>query len=1355
LRGAREIQFKALHKTSAVDVPSISVETRDEMNLKPLLADTSELQIHKLIFAANGSASLLRRLAGILALLVIMPASGNNLFAQTGGQGALQGTVTDSTGAVIPGASVTATDEVSGDSTTRQTSSAGFYTITPLTPDTYTVTVTANGFEVSKQENIVVNGLNVTGYNAKLLVGSTKETVTVTQAPPDLQTENGTLGTVIDNKTYESLPVLMSGSSAGAVNSRDPTAFATLSTGTQSGIRAPVFAGTGNYLAEVYLDGIPTTTANQQGDNRIVSMSMPVESIDQLQVVSSSATAEYQGAGAVGFTSQSGGKKYHGTILDVIRNTAFDTWGFTAPAATVPSVVNGVATTVPAPKPVEHQNELSLSVGGPIPFTRHKAFFFVNYDKYKGTNGVRPSQFTVPTTKMTQGDFSELLGTNAQGIAIGAIYDPLTTATCTAHNSAGTPCRYQYGYGPGNGTGPNGNPVPTGAPINVIPASEISPISIYEQKFLPAPTSVGIANNYLGGGVPTGYNSWELVSKFDYDVTKSQRVSFLFTHGDSTNFGYGANLPLPYVNGDTYNISPTMIVLEHSFVITPHLVNQFKYAFTRFPQPVLAPTGLGVAQYSATAAGITGLPVGQASANFPGTSFASSTSFPSGQTGWTQGGAADASHNVVPNAFTLVDNLQWSKGKHSITFGGEMQWLEDTESSQTTPSGIYTQAFSPTSTSNFSGTSLSSTYTGYSYASFLLGAVNSGGTSVPLFTEESGRYRPISPYVTDDWKIRPNLTLNLGLRYDYLPPFHEVQDRFSFFNPTAINSITNTPGQLEFAGNRGADISCECRTPVHTYWKNFGPRLGFAWTVNPKTVVRGGYSLSYSRAGGVGGRGGDGTGTGQTGFGSSIILPPAISTGVNSGPSYYLNNSPTFQAAGLANTNFGGPGFVIPPVTGPNVAALTLGIGNYVNSAGAYVTPGGAPAYADPYLSGRAPEFEFFNFGMQRSLTKNINIQVNYAGSQSHFVAGQGVPGFWSGQINPAYVAEFGSVLATDHATNILNAQATPQNIAIAQAIDPSVTVPYSGYAAAGAISSTPKVGRMLQPFPQYSGAPGPEWDNIANLSYNSIQITLHQREWRGLSYTLNYTYSKGVGDDGGGRSAWPIPAAATTSGVALPGNNREDRGLTAQDQPQNLNIYGVDNLPFGKGHIGGDHMLVRALAGGWALSGVFTYNSGNPISFSGSGCTFPSAGCYPDINTNFSGSIRRNGSFGKGITAAHLNAISYLNPAAFVLPQAFPLPAGALSTAVPITKIGDSPRYAYNAFTPGNYNLSLSIRRSFNITKERVKFLFQADSTNVTNKVSFGGISTGWSSAATSTFGQISTATGNRDFQFSGRITF
>src|SRR5665213_723488 len=228
-------------------------------------------------------------LLGLNTLILVCWVAGVGIaVAQSAGLGAIQGTVTDPTGAVISNAVVTATDVATGIVSKRKTSSAGLYTITPLTPDSYTVSVTAPGFKIYRQQNIVVNGLSTTGLNLSLALGSESQTVTVTQAPPVLQTTDATISTVIDNATFEALPDIMNG------QQRDPTAFASLAPGAQDGARAPIFSGTGNYLAEVYVDGIPTTTSNQQGDNRTVSNSIPIEAVDQLQSISSAPSAEYQ-----------------------------------------------------------------------------------------------------------------------------------------------------------------------------------------------------------------------------------------------------------------------------------------------------------------------------------------------------------------------------------------------------------------------------------------------------------------------------------------------------------------------------------------------------------------------------------------------------------------------------------------------------------------------------------------------------------------------------------------------------------------------------------------------------------------------------------------------------------------------------------------------------------------------------------------------------------------------------------------------------------------------------------------------------------------------------------------------------
>lgn len=1293
-----------------------------------------------------------RRSVAILLAAGFLACANPTLLAQTGGEGALEGTVTDPTGAVIPDATVTATNQASKVSTTRKSTSAGLYSITPLIPGVYTISVTAQGFTTLTQKNIEVNGLNVTGFNPKLSPGAVDQSVTVTEAPPQLETSSASVSEVITNDVYESLPVIMNG------QQRDPSSLSTLAVGAQGGTRAPIFSGTGDYLAEVYLNGIPTTVSNQQGDNRIISNSVPVESVDQLQIISSGPSAEYQGAGAIGFTIKSGGSQYHGQIIDLIRNTAFDTWGFAGNQLTEYAIVNGVATQVPAGKAAEHQNELSASFGGPAPFMHHKLFFFANYDRFHNTSTGNAALFTVPTALMKQGDFTELncgstpncIGTGLTGTGSNnpaIIYNPLTNS-CSNNT-----CSRQPFQSVKNGVLTN----------NVIPASYISPISQFEQKFLPNPNLPGLTNNYLTSGY-SGYDNWEIVARVDYDVTSKQRISVSYTRGLRQSIGFGSVMPLPYATAISSVLHPTMATIEHAWTLTPRLVNQFNYGFTRFGGVSLN-ASQGYPGTNAVDAGITGLPVGQATTEFPGSTFnASPVASSVTQTAWGATGGSQRSSSTVPTTFTIVDNLQWSVGHHDITFGVQTQWLEDNVISPLGTSDVYIQKWSPNDTANFVGTALSATNTGYSYASFLLGAVNSASAGVPLYSDIGGRFHPVSPYFQDDWKIRPNLTLNLGLRWDYLPPYHEVADRWSFFNPNATDPLTGSPGELEYAGNRGADISCECRTPVQTYWKNWGPRLGLEYSPDPKTVFRAGFAVAYSRAGGVGGRAGDGTGTGQTGFGSSIILPSATTSNVTAGPSYYLNNSAAFQTAGVANTNFGGPGYTIPAPTGASASQLTTGTGNYVSN-GKYVSPGSAPTYADPYLSGRAPEFIFFNFGMQKALTNAMTLTLNYSGSESHFVAGAGEPGFWSGSMDPKYLVTLGSVVGSDGKTNVMNLAANPANVAIAEAADSSVTVPYPGYVAAGALNSTASIGRMLRPFPQYSAPPGVEWDNIANLSYNAFELTMKMREYKGVNFTVNYTFSKNLGDDGTVRSYFAVPAAASSNGVAMPGNNRMDRSITAQDIPESLNIFGYGKLPFGRGKIGGDNWAVRNFAGGWEFSGIFRYTGGKPLLVSGTGCTSPAQGtCMPDMAPGRDlGSARINGGYGHGVTYANYTQKNYLDTSAFSALNVFPLAGNSGPTLAQcpncITKIGTAPRSSSYLRQPGSYDLDASLQRSFNITPERVKFVFRADCFDVTNNVTFSMSQTQSVSVVnpsnTTSFGRLTGYSNNRRFQFEGRIVF
>ncbi len=1274
------------------------------------------------------------------------------ISAQTAGEGTISGTVTDSSGAVISNATVTATNVATNVTTQRTSSSAGLFTIAPLSPGTYSVRVTATGFKPLVQENLVVNALGVTSFNAVLSVGEANETVTVTEAPPVLNTSNATLSLVMENETYANLPLQMNNAQ------RDPTAFGALSPGAQGGARLPIIGGTGNYLGQLYLDGMPAETVSQQGDNRLVSQTLNLDAVDQFQVVTSTPPAEYSGAGAMNFTMKSGGTQYHGQVSDFVRNTVFDAWSFTAKAATTK---NAAGQTVPAPKPTENQNELSVTFGGKVPHTGNRLFFFFAYDRFHSRRGANYSLYTIPTPLMQSGDFTELntnpqvAGSGLTGTAGNAafLYDP-TTTTCV-----GSTCTRKPFQGMKNG-------LPTN---NVIPASYISSISKAMQSFLPAPSNNNIVNNYLGG-LPSGFDNHVYDYRVDFDLNQKQRISTVGALGTVNylnNFGAGGSgataygfLPLPYTGGDLANIYPKVFDVEHTYTISPRLVNQVKFGYVRFFQNIHNATQ-GVAAWSPQTLGISNLPAGQASEEFPGAQFGQTGAFSTSLTGWTQNSNSTSTQLTTPNNYTIVDNVQWVKGRHSLTFGITIQWQQINNANPATYTGVLTLPYNSLSTAAFSNNSSSlNSSSGYSYASYLLGAV--GGTpSIGLqpVSEVGGRYRPIAPYVEDNFKVNNKLTLDIGLRWDYLPPYHEVQDRWTFLNPNLTNGATGTPGELQFAGNHGGPgVSCGCRTPVQTYWKNWGPRVGLIFSPDEKTVFNVGGGEVFSQAGGVGGRGGAFNGTGQTGFNVTATGPAEVTTGASAGPSFYLNNSAYFSSIGLSNTSLFGPGYQYPAAPTPSAASQILNTGFYLNSAGKFVTASGV-SFADPYVSSRAPEFTFWNAGIQRALTNDMTIAVNYVGNESHFLinstnTGTGTArGYWSNQLNPIYLAGLGGVSDVTGTKPILIAPATSANVAKAQAAMPGISIPIF-FQNAAAISTTATIAQGLVAFPQYSGVTDTWGSNVGNFSYHSLQITVLQRLSHGLTFNVNYTYSKNIGDDGPFRTGFDLPAAAVSGGGQNWKQDRIDRSWTTVSGPQSLHAFGVYQLPFGKGS---QSFWVRSLASGWQVSSIYTYSSGTPMAVVWNGCSgtnFPLQGqCMPDLSPSSLGrSARINGSFGSGpngTQAVNLGNVKYVDSTLFATPGFHAV------NGQDIYLIGNAPRTRpLNLNNPGTQDIDASVRRSFGLPRE-MSLVFEVDCLNVWNKVTFAGPNTTFGSTA---FGQVSglaSSSNPRDFQFAGHFNF
>ena len=1082
----------------------------------------------------------------------------------------------------------------------------------------------------------MVDALGTTAVNLTLKVGSATEQITVSDAPPALNMADASMSQTVRNEVYMNLPLTMGLGGATANAPRDPTSFVQYMpgvTGYGSNTAGAVNGGTGS-SEEVYIDGLAATSAVLQGEVRYLALGVSIEAVDQFQLQSAGTSVQFGGQGSTNYVIKSGTNQFHGLAYENLRNSDLDSRGF-----------------FPSIKPVNKQNEFGGTIGGPV--KKNHAVLFRRLHRLSDDSGHHPDADHDTYSVERTGNFSELPV---------AIYDPASTAAA--------------------GSGYTRTPYPG----NVIPASQIAAPSSLFQSFLPAPTSPGIANNYLSAQ-PVGFGVNNTTEKVDYVLNDKHRLSWDFTRGKRapTTLYRNGQMPLPY--------TPTRQVLEimttgqvkEAWLVSPSVLNEISFGFARFNVPIEDTTMLsncgdggggeapGVGQYCGKwmqAAGIGGLPPGEASQSFPYMSFGG----PNAPYSWRNGNSQ--AFNEVQNNETLQDNIQYTRGRHSIVVGVQMQWLEANEKPQTYGTAS-TWTFSNAETAGFAANSSTpQSTTGNSYASYLLGALDSATVTANANVDYGARFKNFSWWLQDNIKVTQKLTLNLGVRQDISTPWVEVENRMSWLNPTLPNpALGGYPGALQFAGY-GPD-SCQCRNNMAIYPWNFQPRLGFAYSINHKTVIRAGWTLNSSRYGAVGGNEAK-EGTGVLGFAAN----PSVAT-LNGGvtPAFYWQTGfPAYQAA---------------PFFSP-----TLNTGFYTGPTGATVQAG-SMTYGDSILGPHPPHFLNWNVSLQREIIPGLTVDVAYAASEGHHLNG-GTLSFWSDQMNPRYLP----------LGNLLNASATPANVAAAAAIVPGIALPYSNYS--GTIS------QMLRSFPQFSGVTD-VWGDVGNTNYQSLQVIVRKTFSHGLNVMYNLTWAKELDDLG------------TYSGYVDDKSQGTNPALT-------MNALVVYQLPFGKGRdlLSHSNRVVSAIVSGWQLSGVTTWHSGSGLGSIGGSCTLPNAGsCYASYAPGFSGPVQTadygSGNLIGGTTAAYLNAAAFQNPAVYVY--------------------GNTPRtFAYGLRGPTFFNQNLSLRRQFAIY-ERVKLTFQADSINPFNNVEFGNPA---ASISSSSFGKItSQANTARDLQFSARISF
>jgi hypothetical protein len=1252
----------------------------------------------------------MRYVAICFALLV----SACTVFAQTGGTGSIQGTVTDPSGAVVVGAAVDAANNATGIKTDTVTTDAGVFVLPQLLPGVYTVTVTATGFESLKQEHVIVDALQTVSLNPKLQLGAATQYVTVSSQPTMLQTDDSHLGESVDNNVYDSLPLAMTNNQA-----RDPAFFASLVVGVTDTSFQPTgtdlnsFNGGQQFQNEIYIEGLPITSAGTGGDTRNVSFGISVEAIEQFQVETTGSAAMYEGQGVENYVIKSGGNDFHGGVFEYFRNTDFDAKGF-------------FGTT----RPVEHQNEFGGTVGGPV--IKNKMFFFGSYDGYRFQTDIADQFQTIPTTAMQSGDFSQLLLSAAAGGP--PTPTPIYNNVCTGGVCTST--QYQCPLTSTNATNAGKFNIIPGSPACPVTgvANPISAVSQSLQSYLPTPTNSNLSNNYLAQGLLTQVGQDTTTEKVDYNLNDRNRLFVVYSFGkyiQPTTGSYTAGtsaLPVPYLQARTVLEHVTTWNAHETFTLSPTLVNDLGFEYSRLLVPEENDSQSG--DYP-TKAGLTGLPIGIASEAFPGITFSGGNELPISWDGTNANASTEAQ-----NTYTAQDNLSWLKNRNHFTFGFQWQALEDNDNNPLTGS-LATFTFSNTETScvqvacGSSGQGTAEPNTGAAYASYLLGDVDSSTITEDSFAESGGRYKDYAPYVQDDIKVNSRLTMNLGLRWDIWSPYKEQYNRESFFNPNISNPLAGgIPGALEFAGY--GNYSCDCSTVVHTDLKNLGPRVGLAYRIGNNTVVRVFYGIFYAHAGGIGGRTDGRQGLGFLGY----TYSNSLSSTVGGAPAYDWQTGGAAGAPGVPGGALAPP-FINPSYGTASICAATSSACTSFSSAAAAIGSGASGPtlnYANPLQDGIPPSYQDASFNIQHSFTPNLTLSVGWAGSYGRHLAGAGVAGPDTNQLSPIYLPLAGTLTGT---------QLNPSNAATeSAALRTQLTtfgIPIPAWDAAGCTVCEPfpfftgTVGQALKPFPQYTGLSDP-WNDVGNSDYNALQISLNRRTSHGMTFMANFTWSKELDN---------------LAGVRYPGLDNLEMAPGAIDRPIVAQGTIVDQLPFGSGHmISSQSRVVNGIIGNWQAVSVFTFASGAPLSVTAT-CTgygIIDASCYPNIaagcTSAWTTGIPNPGSAGTviGAVPSGETATKFLNGACFTNPAA--------------GTYGDASRMApLHLFGFNTWDVDLSIRRQFAIG-EKLRLSVQADAFNLPNIVNFSAPTVGTFSA--SAFGTItSQANSPRKLQFSARLEF
>jgi hypothetical protein len=1122
---------------------------------------------------------------GLACLLVVATSAMSVVSFAQSTRGSLAGSVSDSSGAVIAGAKVVAVAVETGVTNETVSTSTGGYRFPELAIGRYNVTVTAAGFSAAAEKGVLITINSTAALNVTLKPGAVSETVSVDASSPVVESETSDISGTISKQQIEDLPLAVD---AGVGGLRSPETFTFLVPGTtgpgsaggqsngglnNNGVFQMKISGGQSYGAEVMLDGASITRS--ENGSSFDETSPSIEALQEFKVTTSSPSAEFgrTTAGFESFATKSGTNLFHGTGFAIIKNAAFDAnpwfsngdykyYGCTGNSNL--NISSGCAGYLRQP---DSKYDYGGNFGGPVlipnPFRRGKSlyngkdrtFFFFTWENFKWILG-GSTVATVPTTTggtsgvgEQGGDFSALLveggGPTTQPtlptnpctgdpILQNQIFDPATqNSNITATNPTGTPCALPFAG-------------------NIVPASRFSGAAKALMAGLPAPNQTatlnapwGFYNNYASSAITPTYNTTYTV-RIDQTLTEKNKIFGSYSSRDNFSVHSLANLPQPF--DDTaypQDFETHYIRLGWDYSISPTLLNHLNVGYNRTNSKNFA-SSIGAGR-TLTAAGAPNF----YSNAFPIVNFDGFDSF----SPWMIGQGGDN----IDNGLRANEIVDWERGRNSFKFGVDWRHQQYTVEDVNIPNLTFYHG--ETSAAAVGGNFLAS---GNSFASFLLG--DDAVASQTIFNHNprwNSHYYAF--FVQDDMKVSPNLTLNLGFRYDVDVPRHEALNDTSNLSLTAPDALAGgLPGALVFGTN------CNCNSAwTDTWYKDFQPRLGFAYVLpntKGKLVLRGGGALISGPLQ-------------YDDFGAS--MDAGFTQGRQTGS---VNNfTPAFQL----DSGYGlwTPAFFAPN-TDPTQLTAQNGVGTFTNVGGELIQNG----------SGRPSLTNNWSLQLQDELAQDLILTVGYIGQSAEHLHSTDISNV--NNISPADFA-YGDHLndPTEDIPEGGSMSFTPEG----SGSPVTVTAPYPTFA--GVIS------QALRPYPQYGYiADDCCLENRGHSSYDAMIVSLNRHFRQGFNLQVSYTWAKNITDADSEIGQGDRGVQAQNSS-----NYRDEKAISIQNIPQTLSISYLYQLPFGKGRAYLNQSgVLNAIIGGWEIGGIQRYESGQPLSF----------GCATGINAlgNYTG---------------------------------------------------------------------------------------------------------------------------------------